>query len=157
MQVYSIQKWQRMERVKRPYVVTVNWLAITGTLLLTLESSNPFESMIEIVRDHSRRVRRWQHGEMVLQSCTAEILAAEAPLRRVNGREQLPALLAALETATAGEPGLLDLTADTVKRSMPPRSRPVPGLIESTNTKIRVLHRMAFGFRSPDALCQSVT
>lgn len=26
------------------------------------------------------------------------------------------------------------------------------GLIESTNTKIRVLHRMAFGFRHPDAL-----
>lgn len=26
------------------------------------------------------------------------------------------------------------------------------GLIESTNTKIRVLHRIAFGFRSPDAL-----
>jgi transposase len=26
------------------------------------------------------------------------------------------------------------------------------GLIESTNTKLRVLTRMAFGFRSPDAL-----
>lgn len=26
------------------------------------------------------------------------------------------------------------------------------GLIESTNTKFRVLHRMAFGFRSPEAL-----
>lgn len=26
------------------------------------------------------------------------------------------------------------------------------GLIESTNTKLRVLHRMAFGFASPEAL-----
>ena len=33
-----------------------------------------------------------------------------------------------------------------------PRTRPVQGRIESVNTKIRLLTRIAFGFRSPDAL-----
>ncbi len=91
--------------------VTVNRLGITGSLLRTCESTNPAESMIEIVRDHSRRVKRWQHGEMALRWCAAGMLAAEAQFRRVKGHKQLPALLAALKAATAAEPGLLDLTA----------------------------------------------
>jgi hypothetical protein len=32
--------------------LTVNWLGVGGKLLQTLESTNPVESMIEIVRDH---------------------------------------------------------------------------------------------------------
>ena len=40
--------------------LTVNRLGVTGSLLRTVESTNPVESMIEIVRDHSRRVKRWQ-------------------------------------------------------------------------------------------------
>lgn len=76
--------------------VTVNRLGITGTLLRTCESTNPVESMIEIVRDHSRRVKRWQHGEMALRWCAAGMLAAEEQFRRVKGHKQLPALLAVL-------------------------------------------------------------
>jgi transposase-like protein len=90
--------------------VTVNRLGITGSLLRTVESTNPVESMIEIVRDHSRRVKRWQHGEMALRWAAAGMLAAEEQFRRVKGYRQLPQLLAALESATADEPGLLDLT-----------------------------------------------
>ena len=91
--------------------LTVNRLGITGSLLKTVESTNPVESMIEIVRDHARRVKRWQHGEMALRWTAAGMVAAEAQFRRVKGYKQLPELLAALDAATADEPGVLDLPA----------------------------------------------
>ena len=90
--------------------VTVNRLGITGSLLRTVESTNPIEPMLEIVRDHSRRVKNWQHGEMALRWTAAGMLAAADQFRRVKGYRQLPRLLAALEQATADEPGLLDLS-----------------------------------------------
>ncbi len=70
-----------------------------------MESTNPVESMIEIVRHHSRRVKRWQHGEMALRWTAAGMLAAEAQFRRVKGYRQLPQLLIALEEAAADQPG----------------------------------------------------
>jgi len=85
--------------------LTVNRLGITGSLLKTVESTNPVESMIEIVRHHARRVKHWQHGEMALRWTAAGMLAAEAQFRRVKGFRQLPQLLAALEAATADQPG----------------------------------------------------
>ncbi len=42
------------------------------------------------------------------------MLAAEAQFRRVKGHKELPALLAALATATAGEPDLLDCTSSGI-------------------------------------------
>ena len=80
-----------------------------GKLLQTVESTNPVESMIEIVRDHAGRVKRWASGEMALRWAAAGMLAAEAQFRRVKGYQELPALAAALERATADEPGPLDL------------------------------------------------
>jgi putative transposase len=65
--------------------------------------------MIKIVRDHSRRVKRWSSGEMALRWAAAGMLAAQARFRRIKGYRQLPQLVAALEMATADEPGLLDL------------------------------------------------
>jgi putative transposase len=91
--------------------VTVNRLGITGSLLKTLESTNPVESMIEIVRDHARRVKRWADGEMALRWAAAGMGAAEGQFRRVKGYKQLPELARALERATVEEPGLLDLPA----------------------------------------------
>jgi hypothetical protein len=79
---------------------------VTGSLLKTIESTNPIESMIEIVRHHSRRVKHWQHGEMALRWTAAGMLAAETQFRRVKGYRQLPHLLAALEHATADNPVL---------------------------------------------------
>lgn len=89
--------------------VTVNRLGVTGSLLKTVESTNPIESMIEIVRDHSRRVKRWQHGEMALRWTAAGMLAAQARFRRVKGYRPLPQLLVALEAATTDQTGLHDL------------------------------------------------
>ena len=69
----------------------------------------PGESMIEIVRDHAGRVKRWSSGEMALRWAAAGMLAAQAQSRRVKGHQELPQLASALERATANEPGPLDL------------------------------------------------
>lgn len=76
--------------------LTLTRLGVTGSLRRTLESTNPMESMIEIVRDHATRVKRWESGEMALRWAAAGMVAAEAQFRRVNGHAQLPALAAAL-------------------------------------------------------------
>jgi len=82
---------------------------VGGKLLQTVESTNPVESMIEIVRDHAGRVKHWSSGEMALRWAAAGMLAAEAQFRRVKGHQELPQLASALERATANEPGPLDL------------------------------------------------
>jgi putative transposase len=88
--------------------LTVNRLGVAGKLIKTVESTNPVERVIEIVRDHAGRVKRWSSGEMALRWAAAGMLAAEAQFRRVKGYQELPALAGALEHATADEP-LLDL------------------------------------------------
>jgi putative transposase len=89
-----------------PETLTVNRLGVGGKLLQTVESTNPVESMIEIIRDHAGRVKRWSSGEMALRWAAAGMLAAEAQFRRVKGYQELPALAAALERATTDEPPL---------------------------------------------------
>jgi transposase-like protein len=79
--------------------LTVNRLGVTGSLLRTLESTNPVESMIEIVRDHATRVKRWESGEMALRWAAAGMLAAQGQFRRVKGFRELPLLAAALRQA----------------------------------------------------------
>ena len=91
--------------------LTVTRLGVGGRLLQTVESTNPVESMIEIVRDHAGRVKRWSSGEMALRWAAAWMLAAETQFRRVKGYRELPQLALALERATAAEPGVLDLPA----------------------------------------------
>jgi putative transposase len=89
--------------------LTVTRLGVGGRLLQTVESTNPMESMIEIVRDHAGRVKRWSSGEMALRWAAAGMLAAQGQFRRVKGYQELPQLGLALERATAEEPGMLDL------------------------------------------------
>jgi putative transposase len=91
--------------------LTVTRLGVGGKLLQTVESTNPVESMIEIVRDHAGRVKRWSSGEMALRWAAAGMLAAQGQFRRVKGYQELPRLTLALERATVEEPGLLDLPA----------------------------------------------
>jgi hypothetical protein len=72
-------------------------LARKPTLARTLRSTNAVESMIEICRDHSRNVKRWRGGEMVLRWCAAGMVEAKKQFRRVNGHLHLRSLRAALE------------------------------------------------------------
>jgi len=91
--------------------LTVTRLGISGALLKTVFSTNPVESMIEIVRAHSANVKRWRDGEMTLRWAAAGMESARSQFRRVKGYRRLPQLAAALHTATAHKPGQLDLRA----------------------------------------------
>jgi putative transposase len=64
-------------------------------------STNPVESMIEIVRNHARNVKRWQPGDMRLRWAAAGMLEAANQFRRIKGYSQLPQLAAALKKATS--------------------------------------------------------
>jgi putative transposase len=77
--------------------LTLQRLGITGQLKRTLESTNPIESMIEIVGRTQRNVKRWSPGEMALRWTAAGLFEAERQLRRVIGYKQLAALAMAVE------------------------------------------------------------
>jgi transposase-like protein len=83
--------------------LTVTRLGVTGSLLKTVMSTNPVESMIEIVRAHARNVKRWQDGDMRLRWAAAGMLGASAQFRRVKGYRQLPQLARALRRAVAAD------------------------------------------------------
>ena len=81
--------------------LTVTRLGLRGRLKATLASTNPCESMIEIVRRTQRNVKRWRSGEMRLRWTAAGMLEAEQQFRRIRGHRELPLLLAALHREVA--------------------------------------------------------
>lgn len=92
--------------------VTITRLGVTGSLLKTVMSTNPVESMIEIVRAHAHNVKRWRDGDMRLRWAAAGMLAASTQFRRVKGYRQLPKLAAALRHAVgADNPSTIAVTA----------------------------------------------
>ncbi|MDQ4096386.1 MAG: IS256 family transposase [Actinomycetota bacterium] len=80
---------------------TVTRLGVRGTMLATVMSTNPVESMIEIVRNHARNVKHWQRGDMRLRWAAAGMLEAAKQFRRVKGYSQLPQLASAIKNATS--------------------------------------------------------
>ncbi len=76
--------------------LTVTRLGVTGSLLKTVMSTNPVESMIDIVRVHAHNVKRWKDGDMRLRWAAAGMLEASKQFRRVKGYRQLPQLANAL-------------------------------------------------------------
>jgi putative transposase len=64
---------------------------------MTLSSTNPIESMIEIVRHTPRNVKRWQDGDMRKRWTAAGMLQAEQQFRRVIGYSDLAKLVIAIE------------------------------------------------------------
>lgn len=77
--------------------LTLTRLGIHGRLKKTLASTNPIESMIEIIRRTSRNVKRWQSGDMCLRWTAAGMLEAEQQFRRVAGYSDLAKLAIAVE------------------------------------------------------------
>jgi transposase-like protein len=79
--------------------LTLTRLGISGNLKRTLESTNPCESMIEIVRSTQRNVKRWSSGEMALRWTAAGMLEAERQFRRIIGYRDLATLVVAIDNA----------------------------------------------------------
>jgi putative transposase len=77
--------------------LTVTRLGIKGSLKQTLQSTNPCESMIEVVRRTSRNVKRWQSGDMCLRWTAAGMLEAERQFRKIIGYRDLAKLALAIE------------------------------------------------------------
>ena len=80
--------------------LTLMRLGITGQLSKTLSSTNPCESMIEIVRYTQRNVKRWQAGDMRKRWTAAGMLVAEQQFRRIIGYKDLAKLVIAIERHT---------------------------------------------------------
>ncbi len=77
--------------------LTLTRLGVSGNLKRTLESTNPCESMIEIVRHTQRNVKRWSSGEMALRWTAAGMLEAEKQFRKIIGYRDLATLIIAIE------------------------------------------------------------
>ncbi|HZD88327.1 MAG TPA: IS256 family transposase [Gaiellaceae bacterium] len=77
--------------------LTLMGLGITGNLAKTLSSTNPIESMIEIVRHTQRNVKRWREGDMRKRWTAAGMLVAEQQFRRIIGYGDLAKLVIAIE------------------------------------------------------------
>ena len=83
-----------------PETLTLMRLGINGQLAKTLGSTNPCESMIEIVRHTQRNVKRWQDGDMRKRWTAAGMLVAEQQFRRIIGYRDLATLVIAIERHT---------------------------------------------------------
>jgi len=83
-----------------PETLTLTRLGIGGQLSKTLCSTNPCESMIEIVRHTQRNVKRWQDGDMRKRWTAAGMLVAEQQFRRIIGYRDLAKLVIAIERHT---------------------------------------------------------
>jgi putative transposase len=77
--------------------LTVTRLGITGKLKLTLQSTNPCESMISTVRVIHRNVKNWSSGEMCMRWTAAGMLEAETHFRKVDGYRGLAQLAVKIE------------------------------------------------------------
>ena len=77
--------------------LTLMGLGVGGKLAKTLSSTNPCESMIEVVRHTQRNVKRWQDGDMRKRWTAAGMLQAEQQFRRIIGYSDLAKLVIAIE------------------------------------------------------------
>jgi putative transposase len=92
--------------------LTLMRLGIAGQLSKTLCSTNPCESMVEIVRYTQRNVKRWRDGDMRKRWTAAGMLVAEQQFRRIIGYRDLAKLVIAIErhalAATPNNPDPLE-------------------------------------------------
>lgn len=82
---------------------TINRLNLPGTLRRCLATTNLIDSSDSGVRQRTRRVTNWQHGNMALRWAAAGFVETEKHYRRIMGYQQLWMLKAALDESLAGE------------------------------------------------------
>ena len=84
--------------------LSVQRLGIDGALARTLHTTNPIENLNGAVAHHTRNVRRWRDGQMLLRWIGAALHEATRGFRRVRGHRDLPKLCAALQSHYAVHP-----------------------------------------------------
>ena len=76
---------------------TVNRLGLPGALRRCLTTTNLLDSTHSDVRQRTRRVTHWQHGQMALRWAAAAFVETETSYRRIMGHAQLWMLKAHLD------------------------------------------------------------
>ena len=69
--------------------LTVQRLGVGHTLGRCLSNTNLIENCFSLAAHRTRRVKRWEHPNMILRWTAAALLEAEKSFRRLNGCEQL--------------------------------------------------------------------
>jgi len=77
--------------------LTVQRLGLEGALARTLRTTNSLENLNGAVAHHTRNVRRWRDGQMLLRWIGAALIEATRGFRRVRGYRDLPKLCTALQ------------------------------------------------------------
>jgi putative transposase len=82
---------------------TINRLNLPGALRRCLGTTNLIDSSDSGVRQRTRRVTNWQHGNMALRWAAAGFVETEKNYRRIMGYQQLWILKAALDESLEDE------------------------------------------------------
>ena len=77
--------------------LTVLGLGLSERLQRSLATTNAIESLLS----RTRHVKRWRGGTMVLRWVAAGVLEAAKGVRRVQGCQDMPALVAAIRARDA--------------------------------------------------------
>ena len=87
-------------------MLTVIRLGLPDQLRRSLGCTNAIESLIAVLRQVCRNVKRWRDARMALRWTATAMLEAEKSFRRLKAHKQLPILRAALcSVAWACRPG----------------------------------------------------
>jgi transposase-like protein len=83
--------------------LTVIELGLPKTLRRSCQTTNIIESMLSIVRDVSRNVKRWRSGRMALRWTATGLMEAERRVKRIRGYKELNYLRKALQKRRQAE------------------------------------------------------
>jgi transposase-like protein len=81
--------------------LTVQALGMTGALYRTLRSTNPIENLNGLIAHHTRNVKHWKDGQMVLRWVASALADAATRMRKLRGCAQMKSLLKALDAKAA--------------------------------------------------------
>lgn len=81
--------------------LTLIGLGIDGALYRTLRTTNPIENLNGRIAHHTRNVKRWRDGQMVLRWIAAGLNQARRGFRAVRGHRDMTRLTSALAKASA--------------------------------------------------------
>jgi transposase-like protein len=94
-------------------MLTVIRLGLPNQLRRALACTNAIESLMSVIRQVCRNVKRWRDARMALRWTGTAMLEAKKTFRRLKAHKQLPVLTAALlrhQQALAGKPAVASLT-----------------------------------------------
>jgi putative transposase len=103
-------------------MLTVIRLGLPDQLRRSLGCTNAIESLIAVLRQVCRNVKRWRDARMTLRWAATAMLEAEKSFRRLKAHKQLPVLRAALQQSSVNP---LLHTGRARQNNLPPLARRV--------------------------------